>query len=146
MNSQSASPSRLLSKLRRDHDGGSESGNATDSASHSEDNLDRTLTPPTDGASTKFRDVFRRKSVDVDGKGTSPDGARRLSRFRAGRKNKLTGSISNEAGRTLSIDSEHANGDSGLSRNQSESSLNLDGSGANSMLTDDGFDDAEQQG
>lgn len=127
-----------MSKLRRNQENSSTSTNTLASSSNSDDQtLEQVRTPPTDGSTSKFRDVFRRKSVDVNGKAISPDSGRRLSNLRLGRKNKLKKTDSNDLSRHLSVDSE--NGNLELSGNRSESSLlvDLDGSGGDSILTGD---------
>ena len=138
--SQSPSP-RRLSKFRRNKDVINDSTNTLASSSNSDDaTLEAIRTPPTDGTTSKFRDVFKRKSVDVKPLPDSPDDGRRLSNFRLGRKNKLNSTASNDLSRHLSVDSE--SGTPELAGNSSASSLLLDleGSGGNSILTDDGSD------
>lgn len=139
MASPSPSSRRALSKLRRNKENGNISSNTLASSSNSDDqNLEGTLTPPTDSTS-KFRDKFRRKSADpTKPLPVSPDSGRRLSKFVNASRNRLAKTASNDIERSLSVDSESAG--LGLSENTSEVSLVLDGSGGDSILTDDGSD------
>lgn len=139
MASPSPSSRKALSKLRRNQETGNISSNTLASSSNSDDqNLERTLTPPTDSTS-KFRDKFRRKSADpTKPLPVSPDSGRRLSRLVNARRNRIQNTTSDDNERSLSVDSENAG--LGLYENPSEASLVLDGSGGDSILTDDGSD------